>query len=114
MAPPIRSGRPKPASDCKHPEMIEPVAQAKVLGTDVTLAAPGRSSGLTTAMTYDARVGTSICDNALRAISKPTAIVRFGANGISIRNTLDGKWVKTIVLIRPNRSAIGTAIRYET
>src|ERR1700692_1225652 len=114
MAPPISSGQPKPDSVSRYPEMIEPVAQANVLGTDVTLAAAGRSSGLTTAITYDARVGTSICDNALRAINKPTAIVRFGANGISIRNTFDGRWVKTIVLIRPNRSAIGTAIRYET
>ena len=65
-------------------------------------------------MTYDARVGTSICDNALRASNKPTAVVRSGANGISIRNTLEGRWVKTIVLIRPIRSAIGTAMRYET
>src|SRR5437764_10467688 len=113
MAPPIRSGQPKPDSVSKYPEMIEPAAQANVLGTELTLAAAGRSSGLTTAMTYDARVGTSICDSALRASSNPIAVVRSGANGIIIKNTLEGRWVKTIVLMRPMRSAIGTAMRYE-
>jgi hypothetical protein len=33
------------------PEIAEPAAQAKVFGTDVMLAAAGRSSGRTTAMT---------------------------------------------------------------
>src|ERR1700720_4317549 len=111
MAPPISRGQPKPDSVNRYPEMIDPVAQAKVLGNEVTLAAAGRSSGLTTAMTYDARVGTSICDSALPAINNPTAVIRSGANGMSIRNTLDGKCVKTIVLISPIRSAIGTAMR---
>ena len=53
--------------------MIEPAAQANVLGTAVILAAAGRSSGLTTAMTYDALVGTSICDSALRASNRAMA-----------------------------------------
>src|ERR1700719_1638026 len=35
-------------------------------------------------------------------------------NQMQMRGCVSGRWVKTIVLIRPNRSAIGTAIRYET
>src|SRR6516164_10192457 len=83
------------------PEISEPAAQAKVLGTAVMLAAAGRSSGATTAMTYEARVGTSICDRALRARSRAIAMVRSGAKGIRINRTFDGRWVKTIVLINP-------------
>ena len=39
---------------------------ARLRGTAVTLAAAGRSGGVTTAMTYDVRVGTSICESAER------------------------------------------------
>src|SRR5213080_2096992 len=83
-------------------------------GTDVTLAAAARSSGATTAITYELRVGTSIWDSALRASSSPIATGRSGANGTNASSTFDGRWVNTIVLIRPMRSAIGTAIRYDT
>src|SRR5438132_6008261 len=93
--------------------MIEPAAQAKVFGTAVMLAAAGRSSGVTTAITYEARVGTSICDSALRASNRPMAMARSGAKGMRIRNRFDGRCVNTIVLMSPTRLAIGTATRYE-
>src|SRR5262245_41713897 len=111
MRPPVTSGQPKPESDSRYPEIIDPAAQANVLGTAVTLAAAGRSSGATTAITYEHRVRTSICDNALRASNRPMATPRVGANGTSIRKRFDGRWVKTIVLISPIRRASGTATR---
>src|SRR6266404_2272709 len=93
--------------------MTEPAAQAKVFGTAVILAAAGRSSGATTAMTYEARVGTSICDSALRASNRATAVARSGAKGMRIRNRFEGRCVNTIVLMSPMRLAIGTATKYE-
>src|SRR6516225_5784347 len=65
--PPISSGQPKVESVKSQPEIIEPAAQAKVFGTAVILAAAGRSGGVTTAITYEVLVGTSICDSALRS-----------------------------------------------
>src|SRR5215469_1544470 len=107
----MSSGHPNAESVRRYPEIIEPAAQANGLGAAVMLAAAGRSSGRTTAMTYELLVGTSICDRALRASSRPIAVARFGANGTSISSTFDGRWVNTIVLISPMRSAIGTATR---
>ena len=65
------------------------------------LAAAARSAGVTAAMTNAVRVGTSICDNALRANRSPSASGRVGANAARIRNTLAGMCVNTIVLRRP-------------
>src|SRR5882672_11074093 len=109
--PPINNGQPNVDNVSRYPEISEPAAQAKVFGTAVMLAAAGRSSGATTAITYEARVGTSICDRALRTNSNMIATVRLGENGTRISRTFDGRWVNTMVLIKPMRSAIGTAIR---
>src|SRR5579864_3459605 len=89
-------------------------AAAKLRGTAVTLAAAGRSAGVTTAMTYEVRVGTSIWDKALRASSRPMTVGRFGAKATRTRKMFDGRWVKTIVLMRPMRSESGTATRKDT
>ena len=87
-------------------------AAARLLGTAVKLAAALRSAGVTTAITYAVRVGTSICDKALRTSSKASAIGRLGANAASTRHTLAGRWVKTMVLSKPMRRAtIGAARR---
>src|SRR3954451_16786285 len=40
-----------------------------------------------------------------------TAAGKVGANGISMRNTFEGRWVNTIVRSRPNRSARRGAMR---
>src|SRR5688572_8308677 len=93
--------------------MTGPAAAAKLRGTDVMLAAAGRSCGGTMAMTYDVRVGTSFCDNALRASRHAIAQPSVGMNGTRIRNTLDGRCVNTIVFTKPIRRAIRTATRYE-
>jgi len=69
------------------------------------------SSGDTTAMTYELRVGTSICERALLASRSATAQPRSGMNGTSIKSTLEGRWVNTIVLTRPIRLAILAATR---
>src|SRR5208337_3481689 len=81
------------------------IAAARLRGTLVTVAAAARSSGGTTAITYDWRAGTSICEVDER--SSRNAIVNPGV-GISaaiISIAFDGRWLNTIVLIRPNRAA---------
>src|SRR5436305_11924358 len=107
--PQMTSGRPGIAAASSTPAIAGLIAEARLRGTAVTLAAAGRSGGVTTAMTYEVRVGTSICDSADRNSSRPSAMVRFGANGARIRNTLDGMCVNTMVLTRPQRPAIQTA-----
>ena len=67
----------------------------------VTPEAAERSSGSTTAMVYDWRVGTSICEMLKRSKSTRIASGRDGISGTNISRILDGMWVKTIVLIRP-------------
>src|SRR5215470_1473433 len=89
------------------------IEEARLRGTAVTLAAAVRSAGVTTAITYEVRVGTSICDNADRTSSNPSASVRSGAKAAAIRQTLDGIWVNTIVLMRPIRPAICAATGWE-
>ena len=56
-----------------HPAAIGGSAAARLRGTLVTLAAAGRSSGVTTAITYEVRAGTSICDSAARHSRHATA-----------------------------------------
>ena len=75
------------------------------------LAAAGRSGGDTTAITYDPRVGTSICDSALRMSSSTITQESCGTNGISNSMTLAGRCVKTIVFTSPIRFAMRTATR---
>src|SRR5437868_13038567 len=87
--------------------------EARLRGTAVMLAAAGRSSGVTTAITYDVRVGTSICDSALRTSSSVITRVRLGRKGMAIRQRLAGRWVNTMVLTRPKRRATRTAAKYE-
>src|SRR6188508_1219920 len=80
----------------------------------VTPAAADRSSGSTTAMTYDWRVGTSIWLSANRANRTATASGRVGMNGMRMSSTFDGRWVKTIVSMRPMRAAMRAADSDET
>jgi hypothetical protein len=84
---------------------------AKLRGTDVKLAAAARSASVTTAMTLDERVGTSICDRADQIKRRTGANGSVGASAASITAMLDGMCVNTIVLIRPkcrdSRAATG-------
>ena len=50
-------------------------------------------------------MGTSICDNALRMNSKPSATGKLGASAASTRQTLAGMCVNTIVFSSPMRLA---------
>ena len=84
-----------------------------VLSAGSYLVAAARSAGGTTATTYEPRVGTSICDSALRASSNTNASGRLGMNGTSNNRTLEGRWVNTIVFTRPMRCASRAATRYE-
>jgi len=59
----------------------------------VTLAAAGRSAGVTTAITYDVRAGTSICDSADRSNRHPTASHTVGMNAVAISNAFAGRCV---------------------
>src|SRR5687767_1209320 len=71
----------------------------------VTPAVAVRSASSTTAMVYDWRAGTSIDESADRRTWSRAQISKLGTTAIAIRNTLDGMWVNTIVLISPIRPA---------
>src|SRR5260370_1641137 len=76
---------------------------ARLRGTAVTLAAAGLSGGGTTAITYDVRVGTSICDSAERASKRPSTTVRPAEKAATIKQTLQATCLKTTVFTIPNR-----------
>ena len=80
----------------------------------MTLAAAARSCGRTIAITYELRVGTSICDSALRISSSAITIHSEGMKGMRIRQIEDGMCVNTIVLTSPIFAAMRTATRYES
>ena len=65
------SGHPKLVCASIQPARSGGSALARLRGTLVTLAAAARSSGSTTAITYDVRAGTSICDSSARAGGTP-------------------------------------------
>jgi hypothetical protein len=79
----------------------------------VTPDAAERSSGDTTAIVYDWRVGTSICEMLNRSSNTATANGSVGMSGTRISNTFDGMCVKTIVLIKPILLASLTASKAE-
>jgi len=91
--PAATSGHPNPDTLSKDPASTGPRAAAKLRGTEVMLAAAGRSAGGTIAITYDVRVGTSICESALRARSSAIAQPSVGMNGTRMRKRLDGRCV---------------------
>src|SRR3954454_17423776 len=105
------SGQPNVDIPSRYPDSKGLAALARLRGTDVTLAAAARSAGGTTAITYELRVGTSICDNALRTNRSAIAYPSAGMNGIRIRQTLEGRCVNTMVLSRPIRLAMRAATR---
>ena len=102
-----RGRRSRPAAPTVPATIAAPVVRA----IPVTPAAAERSSGSTTAITYDWRVGTSIWLRLKRSSSTPIASGRFGISGTRISSRFDGRWVKTIVLTRPIRAAIRAADR---
>src|SRR6516165_12243190 len=99
----MTSGNAANEVESSAPESAGLTDDAKLRGTAVTLAAAVRSAGVTTAITYEVRVGTSICDNAERTSNSASTIVRFGENAATMRQMLEGIWVNTIVLTRPKR-----------
>src|SRR5260370_29648369 len=70
---------------------------ARLRGTAVTLAAAGLSGGVTTAITYEVRVGTSICESAERTSNRPSTTKRVVANAARVRQRLGRVGVKTKV-----------------
>ena len=95
------------------PVSVGPMAEARLRGTAVKLAAAGRSAGVTTDMTKAERAGTSICDKALRASNSASASSRVGANAAPMRHRFAGMWVNTMVLMRPMRRATAGAASCE-
>src|SRR5512146_401345 len=89
------------------------IAEARLRGTAVKLAAAGRSAGVTTDITYALRAGTSICESALRASRSARARCRLDANAAAMRQRLAGMCVNTMVLISPNRLATAGAASCE-
>src|SRR5215218_2701640 len=78
-------------------------AAARLRGTAVKLAAAARSASVTTAITYDERVGTSICESAARISNSASASGSVGATAARSSITLDGICVNTMVLTSPIR-----------
>ena len=72
------NGHPKFERSSIHPAAIGGIAEARLRGTLVTLAAAARSAGVTTDITYALRTGTSMLDTRLRAIRQATASGAFG------------------------------------
>src|SRR5690348_2546732 len=99
------SGQPVKGSVRSTPAIAGLIEEARVRGTAVTLAAAVRSGGVTTAMMYEVRVGTSICDSAARISSRASVSQRYGENAAMISRMFDGMCVNTIVLMRPMRLA---------
>ena len=87
---------------------------AMLLPTMCMPAIATRSSGPTTAMVYEVRVGTSIWPRKERSCQNSTARVAVGAKAAAIRNRLAGMWVNTIVLISPILAATLAASHRET
>src|SRR4051812_18919304 len=81
------------------------IAAPSVLATPVTPPAADRSSAVTTAIVYDCLAGTSIWLMLNRTSKTAIAVRNVGISGTMIRRTFDGKWVATMVVIRPNRDA---------
>src|SRR3954454_19116807 len=95
------------------PEIAGLIAEARLRGTAVTLAAAARSAGFTTAITNEVRVGTSIWARADLTSNRMRTIVKLGENAATIRQMLEGMCVNTIVFTRPNRFARRAATGYE-
>jgi hypothetical protein len=88
--PAMTNGQPNAELVRSAPANIGPSADAKLRGTAVTLAAAARSSGETTDITKEVRVGTSICESALRISSRVKVHCRSGAKGARARHRLAG------------------------
>ena len=78
------------------PPIDGPMADARLRGTAVKLAAAARSGGVTEAITNAERAGTSICDSALRASRQVSASGRLGTSAAATRNRLAGIWVNPL------------------
>src|SRR4051812_18569214 len=89
------------------------IAEARLRGTEVKLAAAGRSAGVTTLITNAPRAGTSICDSRLLASRHASTVSTLDASAAPMRNKLDGICVNTIVLTMPMRRASGPAASWE-
>ena len=80
------------ATSCiSTPATDEAAAQETFLVRFVTPLANVRSSGATTAATYDCRVGTSISTSDSRNKNSTTAQTGEGARGTAMRKMLEGK-----------------------
>src|ERR1700692_1738416 len=105
----MTSGQPNGDSDSRYTAIVGLTAEARLRGTAVTPAALPRTAMWTTSMTYEVRVGTTICDSRLRTSRRTIASHSVGTKGTARRQRLDGRWVNTMVFTRPNRRAIGAA-----
>jgi hypothetical protein len=106
----MRNGRPaRAAVAMSGVEIAGEIAAPVVRAIPVTPAAADRSSGSTTAMTYDWRVGTSIWLRLNRRSRTAIASGRLGMIGTRMRSTFDGRCVNTMVFTSPIRAAIRDA-----
>src|SRR5512139_3619268 len=111
--PPRRNGAAHWADCMRYSEMLGGGAAAMLRETLVMLLAAFRSSVGIMAVTYDCRVGTSICDKVCLSSRKATDVSNVGARPTAISNMFDGMCVKTMVFSRPILLARGPAKRKE-
>jgi hypothetical protein len=88
---PLIGGHAKLEAPSRWPARTGLATPATLRGAAVMLAAAGRSGGVTTAITYNVRAGTSTCERVLRISSSAIAIPSAGAKGTSIKQTFDGR-----------------------
>ena len=86
-------GHPKVDRSSIQPAGIGLKADARLLGTLVTLAAVARSPAGTIAITYDCRAGTSICDSDDLSSRKTIVSGALGISAAKNRKPFDGRWV---------------------
>src|SRR5262249_145487 len=99
-------GQPKLEWTSIQPASTGGNAAASERGTFVTLAAAARSSGGTTAITYDCRAGTSMFETHMRRRRHATAAAAFGITPATMsRRRVGGRCVYPIVSMRPMRAA---------
>src|SRR5262249_25671566 len=87
------SGRPRKGVESSAPDRAGLTDDARLRGTAVMLAAAVRSAGVTTAITKEVRVGTSIFERAARRSRSASTTDRLDEKAATRRQMLEGMCV---------------------
>src|SRR6267378_4258396 len=106
-------GAPRVSTCMALPAKTGAMARVHIRARLVTPPANVRSSGFTTAIRYDWRVGTSISESPSRRRNSTAAISKLPVNGMVKVRRLEGVCVNTMVFTRPMRAASQAAPKCE-